>query len=66
MLVVYYYYPLRDFVDYLSCVWQEKSLPDSNSSDISSIEELWSLRKQYPQSIIMSYWNINSKQIKWP
>ena len=39
-------------------------MPVSNSSDASSIKALHSLRKQYPQNIIISYLNINSIQNK--
>ena len=48
------------FLDYLDCVWQEKFFPISNSSDVSSIKGLYSLRKRYPQNIIISYFDINS------
>ena len=32
----------------------------ASSSDVSSIKDLCSLRKRYPQNIIISYLNINS------
>ena len=39
-------------------------MPVSNSSDVSSIKGLYSLRKQYLKNIIISYLNINSIQNK--
>ena len=36
----------------------------ARSSDVSSIKDLCSLRKRYPQNIIISYLNINSIQNK--
>ena len=54
----------NNFLDYLDCVWHEKFLPVSNSSNVSSIKGLYSLRKQYLKNIIISYLNINSIQNK--
>ena len=57
-------YLANNFLDYLDCVWHGKFLPVSNSSNVSSIKSLYSLRKRYPQNIIISYLSINSLRNK--
>ena len=58
------FYLANNFLDYLNCVWHEKFLSVSNSSYVSSIKGLHSLRKRYLQNIIISYLKTNSIQSK--
>ena len=50
-------YLANNFLYYLHCVWHEKILPVSKSSNVSSIK---GLRKRYTQNIIISYLSIKS------
>ena len=54
----------NNFLGYLDGVWQEKFLPVSNSSNVSWIKGLYSLRIRYRKNIIISYLSINSIQNK--
>ena len=60
-------YLANSFLDYLDCVWHEKMLLVSNSSNVSSIKGLYSLRKRYPLKYnhFLPEHKLHLKQIKW-